>query len=427
MQILREKVSQALRSSERLLKLDVAYLIKGGWWTSLSFGISALASLVTMVAFGNWLPREAFGTYNYLLSLGASLSFLTLSGIGPAVMRAVARGYENVVPYALRLQLKYNLAASFLVFAIALYYGLKGNALFASSLLLLILAYPVAEAFHLYKNVLTARARFDLLTQITALVSVIGAFATVGILFLTDNIFLLILLYAFMSLVPNVFVYHLTKGKNMTKPDDEQISELRRSSFHFTGAGLIGVIASYIDKILLFQVVGPAALAVYGFALAGPDRLKSLMKNWGSIALPRLAQKSLSQIRQIFYQRLALSLGVGTILALGYWAVAPILFKIFLPYYLDAIPYSQVLSLALITAPVSIYIGSIFSSQNMLKATYALNFGNHLARVILFVVLVYFWQTWGLVAATVASSFINAFYSLFVWEVEARRLILKNE
>ncbi|MDO8424104.1 MAG: oligosaccharide flippase family protein [bacterium] len=427
MQSLKNKVFNALRSSERLFKLDMVYLAKGGWWTTLSFLVGILASVITMIAFGNLLPRETYGTYNYLLSLGASLSFLTLTGIGAPVMRAVARGYESVVPTALRFQLKYNLLAVATILTAAAYYGYKGNALFAGSLAMLAFAYPIAEAFHIYAQVLTGKKRFDTLTKVTSAITLLGALITVAALLLTDNILILIGLYASMALLPKIIIYaFVTRHLDKTPPDPQQVREMKRTAFHLTYAGVIGVISSYIDKIILFQVAGPAALAVYGFAIAGPERLKSLIKNWMSIALPRLANKSLEQIRQIVYQRLTLSLAVGLSLTLFYWFSAPILFKIFLPRYLDAILYSQVLSLGLIVTPISVYIGSIFASQNMLRATYALNIGVPIVRIALYLVFVWLWQIWGLVAASLLSSTINAFYSIIIWEVEIRRLSKQN-
>src|SRR3989344_6416029 len=134
MQSLKTMARRLLRSSERIFKLDMVYLAKGSIWTTSAFIVSTLASVVTMVAYGNLLTRETFGTYNYLLSLGASLSFLTLSGTGVAVMRAVARGYSNVVPAALRLQLKYNLFAVAAVLTASVYYSYKGNIVFALAL-----------------------------------------------------------------------------------------------------------------------------------------------------------------------------------------------------------------------------------------------------------------------------------------------------
>ena len=427
MQSLKEKVSQVLRSSEPLFKLDMVYLAEGSFWTTLSFVVGTLASIVTMIAFGNLLPRETYGIYNYLLSLGASLSFLTFSGVGIGVMRAVARGYENVIPVALRLQLKYNLIATTTVLAVAIYYGYKGNMVFASSLALLALAYPIAEAFHIYKQILTGRKRFDTLTKVTSIIILASTLATVVTLLLTDNIFILIVVYASMSLLPNIFAYKFaTRHLDLAIPDPAQVSEMRRTAFHLTGAGLIGTLAQYVDKVLLFQIAGPTALAVYAFAVAGPERLKSLIKNWGSITLPRLSQSSLGEIRKVVYKRIGLSLLIGAVLSLIYIIFAPLLFKLVLPRYLDAILYSQVLVLGLIIAPVSIYIGSIFASQNMLRATYALNIGNNVTRIVLFLIFGWLWQIWGLIIASLLTSLVNGIYGIIIWEVETRRLMKKQ-
>lgn len=428
MQSLKDKATQTLRSSERFFGLNMVYLAKNSFWTTLSFLIGIAGSLATMVAFGNLLPRETYGIYSYLISLGSSLAFLTLSGVGPAVIRAVARGIENIVPEALRMQLRYNLLAVATVGAVALYYSYKDNYTFGVSLIFLAIAYPIAEAFHIYVQVLTGKKRFDLLAKITSIITLTGALATVATLLLTDNVLIIIAVFAFMSLVPKVLVYRwVVKDLDKSVPDPEALSEMHNTASHITGAGIIGTIASYIDKVTLFQVAGPVTLAVYGFATAGPERLKSLLKGWIGIALPRLAQSSISDIRKVFYKRVGLLLIAGTILAAIYIIISPYLFRLLLPKYLDSILYSQIFALSLIVAPAAVYIGSIFASQNMLRAIYALNIGSHIARIILFLVFAWLWQIWGLVFAAILSSIINAIYSIIIWEVESRRLITRHE
>ncbi|HEY4528230.1 MAG TPA: oligosaccharide flippase family protein [Candidatus Paceibacterota bacterium] len=412
-----------MQSLWRLLNFDISYLAKGSLWTSFSFLVGTLGSLVTMVAFGNLLPRDTYGIYNYLLSLGASLSFLTLSGAGPAVIRATARGFDNLASYALRLQLKYNFLSALLILATAAYYGFKGNTLFAYSLLLLSIAYPIADAFHIYKEILTGKRRFDTLSHITNFITIIGAIATILTLYLTSNVLILIALYTAMSFVPNVIAYKLTAKDIRGKPSEEEVRELRRTSFHFTGAGIIGVIASYIDRIILFQVAGPATLAVYAFALAGPDRLKSLIKNTGSVALPPLAGKSIIQIHSVVYKRLIVLLLAGFALFVCYWIITPVIFKIFLPRYLDAVIYSRILSLAIIVVPISVYFGSIFSAQNMIRAMYAFNLASHIIRITLFIILGFMWQIWGLIIASILANAVNAVLGIIIWEWEYRRLI----
>lgn len=415
------------KRAETLLKIDVIYLIKGGFWTTLSFGIGTLGSLLTMVAFGNLLPREAYGTYSYLVSLGSSLAFLTLSGAGSAVMRAVARGAENVAPEAVRMQLKFNLLATATISAVGIYYFLKGNHIFGASLIVLAFANPVSEAFNTYKQILIGKKRFDLMTHLSSLSTAFGVAATLVTLFLTDNVLILVIVYALVALLPNFFSYRKSLSLlDTSEPKKEDLYEMRRTSYHITGAGIIGTLALYVDKIALFQVAGPASLAVYSFALAGPDRLKGLVKSWLAIALPRLAETSLSEIRKVFYKRLALIMLAGGILAGLYAIGAPYLFHIFLPKYLDSIQYSRWLVIVMIVSPASVYIGSVFASQNMLRATYVLSLGNHLLRIGLFLFCGWMWQIWGLVIAAIASAIINLIYGIVVWEIETRRLARKN-
>ncbi|MBX4199192.1 oligosaccharide flippase family protein [Candidatus Parcubacteria bacterium] len=427
MQSLRSKFISLLRRGERIFKLDMTYIVKGSFWTTLAFTIGTVASIATGIAFGNLLPKESYGIYNYLLSLGATLSFLTLSGTSTAVIRAVARGYENVVPAALRLQLKYNLIAMSMVLCGAAYYAYKANMLFAAALAMLAFAYPISQAFHIHYQVLTGRKRFDLLTKISCIVTPISMFSTLAALLLTHNVLILIATFAFVSIVSNIAVYKfVTRDIDKSTPDPEQIKEMRRTSFHLTGAGLIGTAAQYIDKIVLFHVSGAAPLAIYAFALAGPDRLQSLVKNWLSIALPNLAQRTLPEIRQVVYKRIGYSMLIGAALFLAYFIAAPFLFKLLLPRYLDAILYSRVQALSLIIIPASIYMGSVFSQQNMLRATYAQSTGSQVIYILLVLLFGAKWHIWGLIAASLLSTTMNAVYSIIVWEIESRRLIKKN-
>ena len=103
--------------------MDIPYMTKGGAWTALRFFITTATSLATMVAFGNLLPKETYGIYSYLMSLAGSLGFLTLAGMSTGIVRAVARGQENVVPYSLKLQLRYNLLATAAIAGVGFYYA----------------------------------------------------------------------------------------------------------------------------------------------------------------------------------------------------------------------------------------------------------------------------------------------------------------
>lgn len=421
---LKTKLYNLLRYSERFLNLDMIYVAKGGLWTTVSFLSGLVASIASMIAFGNLLPKESYGTYNYLLSLGASLSFLTLSGIGPVVIRLVAKGQENVLDYALRFQLKYNLLATATILVVGIYYGVKGNSLFAISLGILSLVIPMESAYHVFEHILIGRKRFDRLAIFTSFSSIASALATVVALFFTDSVLVLIIVYATLSFAPSYITYKLvTKNAPKDKPSEEEIASLRRSSFHITGAGLIGAVAQYIDKIILFQVAGPASLAIYSFAIAGPERLKGLIKNWIGIGLPRLSGRDVIEIHAVFYKRVGLSIILGSIMAVTYIVFTPILFHLLLPKYLLSIHYSQVYALGLIFSPALVYIGNIFYSQNMLRSIYITSTVNQIVRICLFALLALLWQTWGLVIAFLISQIFGVLFCILIWEKERHTLV----
>ncbi len=423
MQNIKSWLMGPLRWSERLFKLDMVYIAKGGFWTSFRFIIGIASSLATMVAFGNLLPKENYGTYSYLLSLGASLGFLTLSGMGPVVIRNVAQGKESILRYALLLQLRYNLLGVATIAAGGLYYYFQGNKSFALALSVLAVVIPVEAAFHVYEHVLIGRKRFDTLAFLTSLSTIGASLATLITLLLTDSVLILVIVFGSLSLFPTLLAYIWTVSKvEVTSISEEEKREIRKSAFHITGAGLIGTLAQYLDKIILFQVAGPASLATYGFAIAGPERFKGLMKNWVNITLPRLAERSIDEIRAAFYKRLLISLVVGLSASLVYIIASPYLFKILLPKYLDSIIYSQVYALGLIPILALVYVGNIFYSQNMLRAIYLSSTSIQVVRIILFVIMGSLWQTWGLIGGFLVTQILSIFLCIYIWEKESLRL-----
>ena len=101
---------RALRWSEKYTKTDMVYLAQAGLWTNLNFVMVSVLALFLSILFANVLPRETFGMYQYLLSLSALLTALTLAGMNGAVSQSVARGYEGDLKAAVRIHLWWNIA-----------------------------------------------------------------------------------------------------------------------------------------------------------------------------------------------------------------------------------------------------------------------------------------------------------------------------
>lgn len=65
---LKTRIHALLRSSERYFKTDMVYLAKGGSWLFSAQVLSGALSFILAIAFANLVPKEAFGTYKYVLS-----------------------------------------------------------------------------------------------------------------------------------------------------------------------------------------------------------------------------------------------------------------------------------------------------------------------------------------------------------------------
>jgi len=57
-----------LRYSERYTQTDMVYFASGGFWLLLGQFISTISAFLLLIAFANFLPKEVFGTYQYILA-----------------------------------------------------------------------------------------------------------------------------------------------------------------------------------------------------------------------------------------------------------------------------------------------------------------------------------------------------------------------
>ncbi len=88
-----------------------------------------------------------------------------------------------------------------------------------------------------------------------------------------------------------------------------------------------------------------------------------------------------------------------------YIIIAPYLFKIFFPKYLDAIPYSIAYIFTFISFPSSL-MGTAFQAKMMKKELYLLRI-IALSRIILYITLIPFYGIWGLIIAKIGAEVVS--------------------
>jgi len=282
------------------LKTDTKYIAKNGFWLSLGQGFRMLSGLILLVGFANLLPKETYGTYQFVMAAAGILSALTLSGMGSAITRSTAQGNPGALRYGVRTKLLWSIGIPIVAGIISLYYFLNDNSVLALSFLIVGAFSPFLESFRLYRFYLRGKQHFkesELLgfqRQLIPLVTMLVA------LFLTSNPVTLLAVY-FMShtlALGTVYLQVVYKYRLPITKDAEMLSLSKHSSF----LNLIGMVASNLDKLLIFYFLGPVITAAYVLAQTPTTHLRKIMAVLTEMTIPKLSKRSLPELQKHYLE-----------------------------------------------------------------------------------------------------------------------------
>ncbi len=197
----RNKAYGLLRLSERYFKTDMMYLVKGGLWLTFGQIVSSFSIFLLAIAFANLLPKEAYGTYKYALSLAGILTALTLTGMNTAVTQAVARGFEGTLKKSFWIQLRWSVLMIFAAAGGSVYYFLRGNEVLGFALIIIGILSPILNSANTYTAYLGGKKDFKNLSRYSAISSIIWTATVFFTLILPDFITL------FLSVSNSVFIF----------------------------------------------------------------------------------------------------------------------------------------------------------------------------------------------------------------------------
>lgn len=409
----KKRLYRLLRWSERYTNLDMVYFASGGFWQTFGQVGSSLLSLVLILVFANLLPKETYGTYRYLISLAGILNIFTLTGMNQAVSQAVARGQQGILRATVNYQLKWNSLLMLVFWVAGAYYLVHENWAYGGALFILSVCTPLIAAFNTYSAYLSGRREFRLNNIFSVLATAIYVAGMVAAIILSGGVIWLVAAYAFSTLVGSVFFYVLTLRK--FPAPDEPAGEVLKYGRHLTYIGLLAPLASQLDSVILNHFWGPAQLAVYSIATSIPNRAVPFVKSWVDVGFPKVAQKTPEELNRTFYQRIGLGLVAGATIAAAYILVAPYLFKYLMPQYIDAVIYTQILSIMFIFAIPNRYIGSLLAAQKMSRQILAVNIMQSMLAISLYIVLGIWGGIMGLVIAQAIYAGLGLLISASVW------------
>jgi len=406
-----------LRWSEKYTKTDMMYLARSGSWLSLGHIVSVVTTLGLSIFFANFLPKETYGTYKYVLSIIGILTITTLPGVNTYLAQAVARGFEKTIYKALKLKITYGLLGAMLAFGGSFYYYYNDNHTLSLSLLIAGLFIPFMDSAGIYNVYLQSKKLFKASISYFSFNQIVTSLILILTIVLSDNLFIILLAYfgSWTFLRTITFIQALRKHP----PSGEIDNNISSYGLHISVAGLLGIIALHIDSLLLFHHFGPAEVALYAFALAPVEQIRGMYKNISPLSLPKLAQRSCKEINKILAPRLFFLLLLGTSIAGIYIVLAPLFFQLLFPQYIEAVLFSQLLSgLIALSLPVAFFASIMQSKISSMPRSWfywgTLQYAFLIISVIIFIPL---YGIYGIIISKYIALFVGAIISVWQWKL----------
>lgn len=411
-----------LLKSDRLLRIDTGYLIKGGFWLSIGQVFATASGFFVATAFANFVPQEVYGNYKYALGIISILTIFTLPGLNAALATAVAGGKEGDFIPAIKKKISWGRLGGLLCFAIAVYYFYQVNTELALSFLIAGLFMPFMDSVGLYNTYLQSKKLFKV--AITYFVSS-QLFATASIIlavFLTDRLSIIVLTYFLSWTAARLFFLWYSYKKY--PPNAQTDPQTFQYGKHLNFVSVLGNITGYLDSLLLFHFLGPIEVAIYNIAIAPPEQVKALTKNIPSLALPKLTERSFAEIQRVLSKRLWILFFLGLSIATVYYFAAPFVYGLFFEKYTESIIYSQIFAFSLMIRIPQAFFGTVMQSKLTLQPKKWLYHGM-IAQIILVICLLVLTGTHGIIGVIISRN-IYFIISFVITALQWRYLIKRS-
>jgi O-antigen/teichoic acid export membrane protein len=406
---LKRKILPVLVKLEKKLQMDVHYIFFGGGAMAIGQVAVTGIALLTSIAFANLLSKEAYGTYQYILTTGEFLTTFSLIGIGRAAITSVAKGKDGVLDDGFKQALLWGLPSILVGIGMGVYYLYKGNPLFGFGVALSAILTMLTIAAKIYLSFLNGRKLFKQTSTYTVLGILIPGIVMVITLYLTKNIFVLLMAFLLSSAITNLALYY--KSRTYKRNDDTD-PHLTHEAVHLSIDAIISRAIAYLDRLILFHFAGPAALAEFLLAMNFERQFSHLFKSMNSIAIPKLTNRSFHILQKTLPRKLLMLYAILIPFTICYVLLTPITFHYVFPKYTSSVVYAQVLGLAFLFLPIKV-LSDTFISHGKHTELYYITFLTAAPKLLATLIFVPWLGIWGVVASLFTEQIFHG--GLLVW------------
>lgn len=386
------------------LRVDFSYLLNSGRWLALGAVIALVGNFLSSVAFANLLPADIYGQYKFIFSVAGVLGALSLTGSAAVITRSVANGFDGTFIKQVGLQLKTSIISVMVGAGVGIYYLFQDNTVLGYGIIIVSIGSPLLRTTTLYNSFLTGKEKFSTIPLFQIFHVTIPIVSLVTTLFLTDNIIYILGVYFLSNIVVHSFFTFIT---NRYYTENNKIDgDSLKYSIHLSLQGIISPIANHTDKILIFQLLGPAELALYTVATSLPLQFGMAQKGLNMIMLPKLSKQKLNLIQSGARAKTLLLFLTGLVMFVAYYLIAPYLFKIFFPAYVHGVLISQLFALSFLLLPTTLYNLTLYGHQ-MTKELYVAKILVPVTKIFNIILIGSLYGLYGVVGAILLTQFLE--------------------
>lgn len=411
---LKTKTYNFLRWTENWTKTDMVYLSKGSFWTSINQTISAILFFISSIALANFIPKDIFGQYKYILSFVSLLSITTLPGLTASLTQAISRGYEGSILTAIKTRVKWGALGTVIGLLLSLYYYYNNDNTLAILFLIISLFLPFYSSFNVYNCLLNGRKKFKESSYYSIINTAIYIGLFILVLYCVNNILIILLYYFISQLFLSIIFYLLITKKH--KPNDRIDKNTIQYGKFLSFVSILSAISAVIDKIITWHFLGATQLAIYSFAIMPVNLIKGFINsNIGKLAIPKLSNTNLSILQKTLPLKVIKFVLVLIPIVIIYIIVSPNFFNIFYSSYEESVSYSQLYSLVILSIPFTMFGNSLIAKTKKKKISF-LTVVSPTFRIILFIVLIPSFGINGIIMSHLLGSVFHAILSYTIFK-----------
>lgn len=383
----------------------------------LTVTIDALVLNVILVRF---LSVSDLGDYKLIFSVINIIIIFTLNGLNMSISKAVAKRYKVFFIKGTIISVLSSLVAGLVL--VILSFTLYKNSDIRFALIYSSLIIPLYFGFNTWEAFLMGKRDFkSIFIYYLFLIGTRLALCGVVIYFFRNFLYAALVFLIVTGIYNTVYFIRIFKRTKWEEVDRNREKELIKHGARLTGASVVSVIATNIERIILGAISTSFMVGIYSIAHIVPTFIKDSLKTFISVPTMKLSSYDEKENRRILKKYLYIIFISGLIIFGLFWLLIPILLRVFFKVEdLEIIRYGRLMLLPLIFMPVDLTIKSMCKYQGSGSSFFKLNTTTDAMKLAFLAIFIPFLKIYGIIIALTLTEFFT-FIILLIWFAKSNK------